>query len=288
MRRLPTRARRSGGVAVAARAVALAAAVALLAPAAARAQAEQQIIVDRATLAVQEIMTSDRPTEAANLLRRARAVMVCPQVLRAGFIFGGEGGDCLLLGRDAAGSWSSPAFYGIASGSFGLQIGIQDAQVMMIVLTERGLNALMDSQFKFGADASIAVAHLGVGVEGSTTAAVGADIVTFARARGLFAGLTLEGSIMSQRSAWNAAYYGRPVAARQIVIGMEVHNPGSDPLRGALLRFGSAQAAPAMPPPMAAPGAAVGSGGGGAAYAPPGAVQRESLPNPGGGAPPRR
>jgi lipid-binding SYLF domain-containing protein len=281
MRRLPTLAR-SGLVAALA-----AAAVALLTPAAARAQAEQQAIVDRATLAVQEIMTSDRPTQAAALLRRARAVMVCPQVFRAGFIFGGEGGDCVLLGRDAAGSWSSPAFYGIGSGSVGLQIGVQDAQVMMIVLTERGLNALMDSQIKLGADASVAIAHLGVGVEGSTTAAVGADIVTFARTRGLFAGLTLEGSILSQRSAWNTAYYGRPVSPRQIVVAMEVHNPGSDPLRGVLLRFGSDQAAPAMPPPMAAPGA--GMGGGPASGGPPGAVQRESLAPPvGGGAPPRR
>ncbi|GGG27095.1 hypothetical protein GCM10010964_13770 [Caldovatus sediminis] len=261
-------------------------------PAAARAQAEQQALVDRATLAVQEIMQADRPTEAANFLRRARAVMVCPRVFRAGFIFGGEGGDCVLLARDGAGSWSSPAFYGIASGSFGLQIGVQDAQVMMIILTERGLNALLDSQFKISADASVAIAHIGAGIEGGTTAAVGADIVTFARARGLYAGLTLEGSILTQRSAWNRAYYGRDVSPRQIVVEMAVHNPGSDPLRGVLLRFGGAQAPMGMAPPSGAmgggqfPGAPpphggmVGSGG----PAMPGTVERESLPPPPGGA----
>lgn len=258
----------------------------LVAPRGAHAQAEQQALVDRATLAVQELMLSDQPTEAANFLRRARAVMVCPRVFRAGFIFGGEGGDCVLLARDGAGSWSSPAFYGISSGSVGLQAGVQDAQIMMIIMNDRGLNALLDSQFKIGADASAAIAHLGAGVEGSTTAAVGADIVTFARARGLFAGLTLEGSILTQRSAWNRAYYGRDVSPREIVIGMEVHNPGSDPLRGVLLRFGSggpaaAQAAPpaAPPPAYAPPGAGLPPSAGPAM---PGTVQREALPPPPG------
>ncbi len=271
--------------------VAAAAALLLAVPEAARAQAEQQALVDRATLAVQEVMLSDRPTEAANFLRRARAVMVCPRVFRAGFIFGGEGGDCVLLARDGAGSWSSPAFYGIGSGSVGLQIGVQDAQIMMIIMNDRGLNALLDSQVKLGADASVAIAHLGVGVEGSTTTAVGADIVTFARARGLFAGLTLEGSILTQRTAWNHAYYGREVSPRQILISMEVHNPGSDPLRGVLLRFGGAQPPAEMAPPPGATGGggyAPGGGpppgytGGGSAGPPPmpGSVQRENLSPP--------
>ncbi|MBW8269212.1 lipid-binding SYLF domain-containing protein [Caldovatus aquaticus] len=251
-------------------------------PRAARAQAEQQAVVDRATLAVQELMLGDGASEAARLLRRARAVMVCPRVFRAGFLFGGEGGDCVLLARDGAGSWSSPAFYGIASVSAGLQIGVQDLQIMMIILTDRGLNALLDSQFKIGADASVAFAHLGVGVEGALTTAIGADIVAFARARGLYAGLTLEGSILSQRSAWNRAYYGREVSPRQIVIEMAVHNPGSDPLRGVLLRFSSGGAAlPATPPPgppaYAPPGAGLPAAAGPAL---PGAVQREALPPP--------
>jgi lipid-binding SYLF domain-containing protein len=209
-------------------------------PGLARAQAEQQALVDRATLAVQELLTDGDPAAVRDLrsmLRRARAVMVCPRVFRAGFIFGGEGGACVLVARDGAGSWSSPAFYGLGSGSFGLQIGVQDAQVLMLIMNDRALGAVMDSQFKLGADASVAVATVGAGIEGSTTAAVGADIVTFARSRGLFAGLALEGSIMSARSESNQTYYGRSVGARQIVIDMAVHNPGADPLRGALMRL---------------------------------------------------
>ncbi len=241
---------------------------------AAQAQGEQQAIVDRATLAAQELLgANDRSEDAIRLLRRARAVMVCPRLFRAGFIFGGEGGDCVLVARDGGGSWSSPAFYTMGSASVGFQIGVQDAQVMMIVLTDRGLNALMDSQFKVGADASIAFAHLGAGVEGSTTAAVGADIVTFARTRGLFAGLSLEGSILTYRSAGNRAYYGRDVSARGLVISMEAHNPGADPLRAVLLRYGADGGAAAPAPQAAAPPPA-------GRAPPPGRVAQESLPLP--------
>lgn len=222
------------------------------------AQGEAQGLVDRSTLTVQELLTTGDPgaiADAQRFLRRARAALVCPRVFRAGFILGGEGGGCVLVARDGAGSWSSPAFYGMASGSFGLQIGVQDMQVLMLVMSDRGLTALMDSQFKFGADASLAVATIGAGVEGSTTAAAGADIVAFARARGLFAGVALEGSLLSARSDLNRAYYGQDISARQIVVAMQAHNPGSDPLRAALMRYGSggpgaAEAAPPTPPPM--------------------------------------
>ncbi len=211
----------------------------LLLPAVARAQTDQQALVDRATLAVQEVMSDNDPQAFVRLLKRSRAVLVCPRIFRAGFFVGGEGGGCVLSGRDGAGSWSSPAFMAMGSGSLGLQIGVSDSQVVMMIVTEKGLNAILDSQFKFGADAQIAVATVGAGIEGATTAAVGADIVTWSRSRGLFAGAALEGSILAARSEWNKAYYGRDVSPRQIVIGMEVHNPGADPLRQILMQFGT-------------------------------------------------
>src|SRR4051794_39980107 len=238
---------------------------------------EEQALVDRATLSVQEILgEGNDKLNAQRLLRRARAAMVCPRIFRAGFFFGGEGGGCVLLGRDAAGSWSSPAFYTLGSGSFGLQAGIQDLQVLMLIMNDKALNAVLDSQMKLGADASLAVATLGGSVSGATTAAVGGDIVAFARARGLFAGLTLEGSLLSSRSEWNRNYYRQEVSPRQIVVAMQAHNPGADPLRAALLRYGSGgPAAAAAPPPAApyspgaaAPGTVLGSG----------PVQRGSLP----------
>jgi hypothetical protein len=111
----------------------------------------------------------------------------------------------------------------------------------------------MDNQFKLGADATATFIDLGGGIEGATTAALRADIVGFTRARGLYAGISLGGSLMSSKSDWNQAYYGRPTAAQQIVITMEATNPAADPLRQVLTRFGQpveAAAPPAMPAPV--------------------------------------
>lgn len=206
---------------------------------------EPQRLVDRAALSVQDILATENDRlNAARLLPRARGAVVCPRNFRVAFFAGGQGGGCVLLGRDAAGSWSSPAFYILGTGSFGLQAGIQDSQTLLLVMNDRALDALIDRQFKFGADASLAVAHLGGSVEGATTTALGADIAAFSRSRGLFAGLALDGTVLQPQPEWNQAYYGRAVVTRDIVRNMAVHNPGADPLRGALLRMaGAAQPA---------------------------------------------
>ncbi|MFL5256791.1 MAG: YSC84-related protein [Rhodopila sp.] len=216
-------------------------------------QGEQQTLVDRATLTVQEMMTQNASQDPKNLLRRAKGVMICPRIFKAGFFFGGEGGKCVLLGRAGNGTWSYPAFYTIGSGSFGFQFGIADSQLMMMILTEKGLNAVLDSQVKLGATAGIAVATVGAGIGGSTTAAVGADIVGFASSRGLFGGVALEGSVMSSDTEWNQFYYGTRFAARQLVMQMQGSNPGADPLRDLLTRFGTRTSAPAQPQPGYAP-----------------------------------
>jgi lipid-binding SYLF domain-containing protein len=206
------------------------------------AQQDQQALVDRAALAVQEVMSSgDRPQDAQDFLRRSRAALVCPRIFRAGFIIGGEGGSCVLVGRDGGGSWSSPAFYTMGAGSLGLQIGVQDATVIVMVMTDRGLNALLNSQFSFGAEAALSIATIGGSIQGATTTAAGADIVAIARTRGLFAGMSLQGNVLTYLPDYARAYYNRDVSARQIVVGMEVHNPGSDPLRAMLMRFGTRQ-----------------------------------------------
>ncbi len=232
--------------------------VLLMLPGLARAQSDQQQLVDRSTLALQDLLGSNDPFNALSVLRRARAVMVCPRVFKAGFFFGGEGGSCILAARDARGSWSYPAFYAIGSGSFGLQIGIQDAQFIMMILTDKGLSAIMDNQFKIGGDASIAVATFGAGVQGDTTAGLGADIVAFTLARGLYGGISLQGSVLAPRTEWNQAYYGQPMGARQIVMQMQASNPGADPLREVLTRYGAPgpAEATAMAPPPGAPGPA--------------------------------
>jgi lipid-binding SYLF domain-containing protein len=198
----------------------------------AQAQTEQQTLVDRATLTVQEMFSDQVNPDGRRILKDAKGIMICPRVFKAGFIIGGQAGSCVLIGRQ--GGWTNPAFYGFGSGSIGFQIGVQDAQIAFIVLTEKGLSALMDSQFKIGADASVAVATFGAGVSGATTAALRADIVAFAQARGLFAGIALDGSLISQRTEWNQAYYGQYLSPQQIVLNRQGNNPGADPLREVL------------------------------------------------------
>jgi lipid-binding SYLF domain-containing protein len=222
----------------------------------ARGSGGEQTLVDRAALTVQEMMTQTVSQDPKAMLRRAKGVMICPRVFKAGFFVGGEGGSCVLLARSGNGTWSYPTFYDIGSGSFGFQFGVQDSQLMLMIMTNRGLNAVMDSQVRLGANVSVAVASIGVGVQGATTAAVGADIIAFAEARGLFGGVSLDGGVMSARIDENQSYYGQPLAARQIVLQMQGSNPGADPLREVLTRYGgsesSYQGAPGgayQPPP---------------------------------------
>lgn len=238
---------------------------------------EQQQVVDRATLAAQEILSPVDGTDARSVLRRARAVMVCPQIFRAGFLIGGQGGTCVLVARDGGGSWSFPAFYGMGGGSVGFQAGVQDAQVMLFIMNDRGLQAVLDTQFKLGADASATFVDLGGGVEGATTSALRADIVGFTRARGLFAGIALGGTLLSTKSDWNKAYYGRPMAAQQIVLSMEANNPAADPLREVLMRASAAPqpAMPSLPPPTPLGAGSTPPDG---APAPRGTIQQQPLP----------
>jgi lipid-binding SYLF domain-containing protein len=251
----------------------------LLATHSAQAQGEQQTLVDRATLAVQELITQDLTQDPRKALEHARAVMVCPRVFRAGFILGGEGGACVMLARAGNGTWSYPAFYGMGGGSIGFQAGIQDAQLVLMIMTEKGLRAILNSQFKLGADASLAIATIGAGIQGATTGALGADIVAFSQTRGLFAGVSIEGSLMGQRSEWNRAYYGREMGSREIVMEMQASNPGADPLREVLTRYGTGEVRQAAVPAAGnnqsppAPGAPV-------QLQPPAPVQQQNLPPP--------
>ncbi|MDD2795194.1 lipid-binding SYLF domain-containing protein [Acidocella sp.] len=197
-----------------------------------------QHLVDSSTLAVEDMMGGAEGSQAQTFLRKAKAVVVCPDVFRAGFFIGGEGGGCVMVARTADGSWSYPAFYNMGSGSFGLQIGVQNAEVMMLIMTNGGLNAILNSQFKLGADAGLAVATLGAGVSGAMSTAINADILTFSKAQGLYGGISLSGSVLSNDAGTEQAYYGQQLDARQIVVDGQGSNPGANPLRTILTRYG--------------------------------------------------
>ena len=215
----------------------LAGALALPATAPARAdEGTPSEIVTTSKFTAQSLLNSPDYTRLRAMAKDAKGVLIFPSLLKAGFIFGVEGGSGVLLTKDADGVWSYPAFYTMVSGSFGLQIGFQDAEVIFLIMTTPGLNAILNNNVKLGVDVSIAAGPVGQGLEGSTTTSFGADIAAFSRTRGLFGGGAFEGAVAIERGDWNRAYYGSAGAnARTIVMDRAFTNPGADELRAALI-----------------------------------------------------
>jgi lipid-binding SYLF domain-containing protein len=172
----------------------------------------------------------------ASLLARARAVLIVPDLVKGGFLIGAEYGTGVLLARDGNGRWSGPAFYSVASGSIGLQAGLQDAETVFIIMSEGGLSAVMNNRMKLGASAGVAVATVGAGAQAATTTNTGADIYAFAKAVGFYGGATLDGAGILPRHSWNANYYGGAPLPEAIVLKGEVDNPQADRLRDILSR----------------------------------------------------
>lgn len=204
----------------------------------AAAASAQQLLVDRATLTVQSLFVdSASDSRAKRYLNRSRAVMICPSLFRMSIVFGGAGGGCLLLARDAQGSWSDPAFYTLSTGSVGLQFGIESSQMIFFIMSDRGLQALLDSQFKFEAGASASFANIGSGIQSGTAGESDTDILALQKSSGLYAGASLGGSKLTSNSSANRAYYGKLVGPESIVINMRVNNTGADPLRRILMQY---------------------------------------------------
>jgi len=193
---------------------------------------KRQLTVDQATETVNAFVGDPDKTWFRQHINDAKGVLILPRLYKAGFIFGVSGGNGVLLGRGATpGEFSYPAFYTIGSVTFGLQIGGEVSNVMMLVMTQAGMDALLSIDVKLGADASIAVGPVGTGVAAQT-----ADILLFSRDKGLFGGLTIEGSVLNPRPSWNAQYYGKPVRATDIMVKRDVGNAAAEPLRNALAK----------------------------------------------------
>lgn len=199
-------------------------------------KSEAQAVVDRANATFTELMGDSNFSWLHGYIKDAKGVLIFPQVLKAGFFLGGSGGTGVLLVRGhQTGTWSDPAFYTIGSVTFGLQIGGEAAQVVMLAMSQKAVDTLFSSTVKLGGDASIAVGPLGGGAKGSVTVpTVTADFVSFAKSKGLYAGLNLEGSVLAVRDSLNSSYYGKAVAPRDIIMKRVVGNPDAAALKAAL------------------------------------------------------
>lgn len=144
----------------------------------------------------------------------AKALVIVPQLWKAGFIFGASGGNGVVLTKDkASGAWSSPAFYSIGSVTWGLQIGGEVAEVVMLVMTESGMQSLLSTKLQLGADVSVAAGPVGAGTQAATV-----DILQFTRTMGIYGGLTLEGAVITPRDDLSNAFYGRIVDPLDILV----------------------------------------------------------------------
>jgi lipid-binding SYLF domain-containing protein len=201
---------------------------------AAFANTSQEATVDHARVTIQDLQHDPAFGTAKDLMHRARAILIVPQLVKAGFFFGGEGGKAVLLVHNGAGRWSAPAFYTIGSASFGLQIGLEQSEMVLFIMSQRALDAVMQDNFKIGADAGIAIATLGSSVGGATTGAVGPDIVQWASSSGAYVGISLNGSIIAPDHDDDAAYYRRAVGTPQIVYHMSDRDPSGAALHQTL------------------------------------------------------
>jgi lipid-binding SYLF domain-containing protein len=201
-----------------------------VAPVSGQAEDKPQDIVDGAVTTLNNFSADPNMTWFQNHIKDARGVFIVPSLVKAGFILGGSGGSGVLLAKVAGTSkWSYPAFYTMGSGTFGLQAGVEKAEVVLLVMTEKGLNAMLSNKFQLGADASVAAGPVGVGAQAAT-----ADILQFSRSKGVFAGLTVEGAVIAPRDKWNQAYYGKEVLPTDILLGHTVQVAAADQLRKAV------------------------------------------------------
>lgn len=209
----------------------------MLAAGPARADARRQSLIDQCLESARKVLSGKDYPDALRNMMKARAVLIVPELVQGGFIIGASGGRGALLARTSPNNWSYPSFFGMGSGSIGFQIGGKVSEIVFIILTEKGFNAILDHKFKFGAEAGVTLVAVGIGIEGSSTAAVGADIVAYSSSAGLFAGASLEGSYLDADNDWNALYYGPGATSKAIVVDRRYTNPGAEGLRRFLAKW---------------------------------------------------
>lgn len=162
-------------------------------------------------------------------IRNAKGVLIIPAKLEAAFMLGGFGGTGVLLRNNSEGQWSYPAFYGAGAATFGFQAGIQTVEVIMLIMTEKGLDAFLSTKAQLGADVSVAIGPIGAGAAVATT-----DILQFSRNKGIFGGVAAEGIVISPFNTLNNAYYGKEMSVVDILIRGKGEHTEADELRARL------------------------------------------------------
>jgi SH3 domain-containing YSC84-like protein 1 len=203
---------------------------------------DAQQLVERAKLTVASFATDDTVGKPVrDLIKKAKGVYIASDVLRGAFIVGASGGSGVLLVRGDKGQWNGPAFYTIGEASFGFQAGVDKSEVVLLIMSDRGVSAMLASSVKLGGDVSVAAGPVGGGAT-AETANVSADILSFARAKGLYAGVSLEGAVMAKRDGLNEAYYNKnDITPTDILIKGTATNKQAEPLKTEVNKLAAAK-----------------------------------------------
>lgn len=172
-----------------------------------------------------EVMQTPEHRIPQRMLRDAYAVAVIPDVVKAGLIVGGRRGRGVIAVRGADGAWSNPSFLTLTGGSIGFQAGVQSTDVVLVFRSQRGVDSIVNGKFTLGADASVAAGPVGRTAQAATDAELKAEIYSYSRARGLFAGVALDGAVLAIDHRANQSTYGRNVTPRAIFEGRVSSSP---------------------------------------------------------------
>ncbi|WP_425410835.1 lipid-binding SYLF domain-containing protein [Hyphococcus sp.] len=159
----------------------------------------------------------------------AKAMVIIPKSLRGGFIIGASGGNAVMVAKNPDGSWSEPTFFTVGSLSIGFQAGFEGSETILLVMTQRGMEHLLSTTVKLGADLSIAAGPVGAGAKAQTV-----DVLAFSRSRGLYGGVSLEGAVLKSRGSWNREYYQANITPADVIYRERVSRPQSAVLQNAV------------------------------------------------------
>ena len=215
-------------------AVLLISALCLSAPVVAATTTPEKLVTEAQTT-LSNFMRDPDQTWIHDNIGRAKALLIVPQIVKAGFIFGGSGGQGVLVARNGK-AWVGPAFYDLATASVGFQAGVEVSEAIIVVMTDKGLNSLLATTFKVGGDASIAAGPVGAGAKSTVTA----DLVSFTRAKGVYGGLNLDGTVVHANADFNGQFYGAKgkVLPPDILIKHTYKSAKATPLLNAVAKVG--------------------------------------------------
>ncbi|HEX8924563.1 MAG TPA: lipid-binding SYLF domain-containing protein [Terriglobales bacterium] len=193
--------------------------------------------LDESAKILGEIMNAGDKGIPEEIIGSAKCIAVVPSMLKGGFVVGANYGKGVASCRSEKG-WSAPAFFSVKGGSFGFQIGGQAVDLIMLIMNDKGMNNLLQSKFKLGADASVAAGPVGRHADASTDWKMRAEVLTYSRARGVFAGVSLNGAVITQHQDDTRSFYGRMVPFKTILLGNVDAPKDAETWRSALTKYG--------------------------------------------------